>query len=412
MKMILSITALIMLVLYLFMRNQDKKSHVEKDIAYGPFTIRVTAMTGKSFNMNYGKMVSYTNLAYSILHEGKPVEFPGELQTNTGLPFLWRVYALPGAPDPTLLAGSQSLYLVYLKNGVPVVEPVLEQHHDFASVQFLDSENGQPGQFTEVFSKSETDELEKLDTLAGGRLLMVGEHVVLDVETRAIRPFNAQNSAVENYSFPSPHGALAFSPDRRSIVFRGEFQSWNTPDDQLPESEHALIVYDFEKDSGYAVKFKDKELRLTNVGDMTPEWFAKFFEWEKMVNGDVLRLRKLDKAPYWSGRFDLRDYYYTLYPVKASMLPAFLDFLEREMGWTKANIVEDKFHEYTGRRLTIASGEQKYDVCLKEDEQSLTFSRYLYASENSPEYQKTVKKIVDSFEAELALGKHQEHFAE
>jgi hypothetical protein len=412
MKIVLSLTALIMLAFYLFTRNQDKKSHVEKDIAYGPFTIRVTAMTGKTFNMNYGKMVSYTNVAYSILHEGKPVGFPAQLQTNTGLPFLWSVYALPGAPDPTLIAGSQSLYLVYLKNGAPVVEPILEQHHDFASVQFLDSENGQPGQYTEVFSKNETTELEKLDTLEGGRLLMVGEHAVLDVQTRKIRPFNVENSPVENYSFPSPHGALAFSPDRRSIVFRGEFQSWNTPDDQLPESDHALIVYDFEKDSGYAVKFKDTELRLTNVGDMTPEWFATFFEWKKMANGDVLQLRKLDKAPYWTGRFDLRDYYYTLYPVKASMLPAFLDFLEREMGWTQANIVEDKFHEYTGRRLTIASGEQKFDVCLKEDEKSLTFSRHLYVSENRPEYQERVKKIVASFEAELALGKHQEHFAE
>jgi hypothetical protein len=98
-------------------------------------------------------MVNQTSIGYSIWHEGKPVEFPSALQTNTGLPFLWRVYALPDAPTPTLLAGSQSLYLIYIKDGQPVVEPVLEQSSDFASVQFLDSEGGQPGTFNEVFSK-------------------------------------------------------------------------------------------------------------------------------------------------------------------------------------------------------------------------------------------------------------------
>ena len=36
------------------------------------------------------------------------------------------------------------------------------------------------------------------------------------------------NNPVENYSYPSPHGALAFSPDQKSIVFRAEFQSWNS----------------------------------------------------------------------------------------------------------------------------------------------------------------------------------------
>jgi hypothetical protein len=102
-------------------------NHIEKDIAYGPFTIRATATKSKQFNINYG-MVSQTDVAYTILHNGKPVAFPDALQRNTGLPYLWRVYALPGAPDPTLIAGSQSLYLIYLKNGAPVVESILEQH--------------------------------------------------------------------------------------------------------------------------------------------------------------------------------------------------------------------------------------------------------------------------------------------
>jgi hypothetical protein len=61
---------------------------------------------------------------------------------------------------------------------------------------------------------------------------MVGEHAVLDVHTRSIRRFNTNNNSVDNYAFPSPHGALALSPNRQQIVFRAEFQSWNASDEE------------------------------------------------------------------------------------------------------------------------------------------------------------------------------------
>ena len=102
--------------LYFFCNSPGASDRVEKDTVYGPFTIRAMASTSKQLNMNYG-IVNQTSVAYAILYNGKPVPFPDALQNNTGLPYLWRVYALPGAPDPTLIAGSQSLYLVYLKNG-------------------------------------------------------------------------------------------------------------------------------------------------------------------------------------------------------------------------------------------------------------------------------------------------------
>ncbi len=95
---------------------------VTRETPYGPFVVRSEAQTGKTFNINYG-MVDQTVVRYSIWFEGKSVAFPGSLQTNTGLPCLWKVYALADAAEPTLLAGSQSLYLIYLKEGKPVVEP-------------------------------------------------------------------------------------------------------------------------------------------------------------------------------------------------------------------------------------------------------------------------------------------------
>lgn len=409
MKIALVLTALILVASYLFSMRKNKVELITQTIPYGPFEINVTAKSGKQLNMNYG-LVSYTNVAYSITHQGKPVTFPGALQNNTGLPFLWNVYALPGAPTPTLVAGSQSLYLVYLDaGGTPVVEPLLEQGYDFASLQFLDGENGQPGAYSEVFSKNETDDLKKLDSLDGGRFLMVSEHAVLDVQTRKIWPFNTNNDAVENYSFPTPHGALAFSPDQKSIVFRANFQSWNAADEDLPDSEHALAVYNFEKDTGYAVLFDDTDTRLTNIQNADYAWFERFFEWKKTPDGYRLQRRTLATLPPWTGQYDPRDNYYTLYPVKPGMLPVFLDFVLGQMGWSKANIVKDETGEYTGHCLDLASGETKLDIRFREDDQVLSFSKHLYV-DDSPEYKILVKKIADAFDAELASGKHQEHF--
>jgi len=407
MKIALLVIALILVAVYFYFKP-TVANNFSKDIQYGPFTVRVSAKTGKTFNMNYG-MVNYTDMAYTILHKDKSIVFPGTLQNNTGLPFLWAVYPLSGAPDPTLVAGSQSLYLIYLKNGVPVVEPILQQGYDFASLQFLDSENGQPGRYSEVFMKNEIDNLEKLDTLAGGRYLMVSEHAVLDVQTRKIWVMNKDNEAAENYSFPSPHGALAFSPDQKSIVFQAEFQSWNTEDKDLPDSEHALVAYDFEKNSGYAVKYDDTDTRMIRVDENDHKWFDTYFEWKKLPEGDRLQQRQLKKLPNWTGKFNPQDNYYTLYPVKPGMLPVFLEFVLAQMSWTKANIMKDTTGEYSGRSLTLGSGPTKLNIGFKEDEQKLTFSRDVYDVKNR-ENDPLIKKIADAFNAELTTGNYQEHF--
>lgn len=185
---------LVLMTVFLFSKCSGTTESFEKTIKYGPFEIRIEASSGKQFDLDKGK-VGWTRVAYSIWHEGKPVPFPKELQSNTGLPYLWQVYALPGAPDPTLLVGSQSLFLIYLQDGIPVVQPILEQNSDFASLQFLDSENGQPGPYSEVYVRNSTDNLDLLDSLQGGRFLMLGEKAVLDVQTRRVQPFHLNNTA-------------------------------------------------------------------------------------------------------------------------------------------------------------------------------------------------------------------------
>ncbi|MEZ4827751.1 MAG: hypothetical protein R3C61_15925 [Bacteroidia bacterium] len=101
--------ALVTILLYSFTKGKREASgNISKDIPYGPFTIKITAKTGKTFNMNYG-MVRYTNVAYGVYYDNQPVVFPVLCKTIRGFRFLWAVYALPGAPDPTLVAGSQRI---------------------------------------------------------------------------------------------------------------------------------------------------------------------------------------------------------------------------------------------------------------------------------------------------------------
>ncbi|MCC7507022.1 MAG: hypothetical protein IT259_17075, partial [Saprospiraceae bacterium] len=46
------IVAFVLLAAYLFSKCTGGSKRIEKDIAYGPFTIRATATTGKNFNIN------------------------------------------------------------------------------------------------------------------------------------------------------------------------------------------------------------------------------------------------------------------------------------------------------------------------------------------------------------------------
>ncbi|WP_421798598.1 hypothetical protein [Haliscomenobacter sp.] len=397
------------ILLYLRFSKRANAKSTEKVFTYGPFTIKAAASTSFAADLKHG-YVKQTDVAYSIFYEGKSIQFPKKLETNTGLPFLWSVYALPGAPTPSLIAGSQSLYLIFVQDKTLVVKPLVEQSSEFASLQFLDSENGQPGLYREVFMDSDPAKMETLDQLEGGRFLMISEHAVLDVKTLEIKRFNTQNESVDNYSFPSPHGALAFSPDQTDVVFQAEFQSWNAQDNELPETEHALVVYNFLNDHGYVVPYNDTETRMINVENNNAAWLNTYFEWKQDKNGKPkLQLRQLEKAPPWVGTYNPEDHYYTLYPVKLGMLPVFLNFVLQQIGGSEANILEDKTGEYTGRGLILASGELKLDINFKEDEQKLTFSKHLYA-ETSPEYIQLVEKIAGAFDQELSAGKHQEHF--
>ncbi len=407
MKSALLLSALIIFAAYLYSTVKSKyeaSKYLFYDISYGPFTIKVSGKPIKNEGEHGGK-VYFEHVTYKVFHDGKPVDFPNTENNTKHSTSLNMVMALSGTPVPTLLVAGQAYYLLFLENGVPVVEQIPLMY----SLQFLDSQNGQPGPRLELFRKAELADLDKLDTYEGGRYLMISKNIMIDLQTHKTWDLNKNNQAVENYSFPQPEHALALSPNEKCIVFNAAFQTWNAPEEDCPDSEHALVVYDFAEDSGYLVKYDDTDTRLTSWQDVDSQWFNAYFEWKKSSTGDRLQLRKFEKLPNWTGRFSEEGAYYTLYPVKPGMLAVFLDFVLSQMGWSKDNILEEKSHEYTGHCFYLGSGTTKVDVVFKEDEQTLSFSKHLY-DDKTPENIGIVKKIGDAFEAELSEGKHQEHF--
>jgi hypothetical protein len=133
----------------------------------------------------------------------------------------------------------------------------VEQGSDFGSLQYLDSENGQPGVAMEVFMSSGDDSIK---TLKGGEYLLMSQHKVLHLTDMKSYPLNENNNDIDNYSFQSYQDAVAFSPDRKKIVFTGNFQTWNT--NETPTYKMAMIVYDYQKDKGVSVPFSQTQTRL------------------------------------------------------------------------------------------------------------------------------------------------------
>jgi hypothetical protein len=292
----------------------------------GPFTIETITEKGKSYNTNFG-LSNYTTISYDVKYKGEPLAFGDNLETNTGLPGIWRVFFLKDAPKPTLLLGSQSLYLVTLEDEKPVIKPLYEQGSDFASIQWLDSEGGQPGVFREIFS---SDEYDKETQLSGGRYLAISHAVVLDTKTLEIYPYNTNNEPVEGHNI-NGWNVLAFSPDSTQLIYYGS--RYNEANYEIVYS--ALLSYNFRTGKTYAVPFDKMATKLKDQSKITAEWITDYFEWSKQEDGALkLVARKIDTPPFQKGVLVYQrnqGYIYTLDPVKETMRDQLSSFIQAEL---------------------------------------------------------------------------------
>jgi hypothetical protein len=335
----------------------------------GPFTIETITEKGKTWNANYGRS-NYTTISYEVKYKGEPLTFGDSLETNTGLPGIWRVFFLKNAPTPTLLLGSQSLYLVSLENDKPIIKTLYQQGSDFASIQWLDSEAGQPGEYREIFS---SDEYDTETQLSGGRYLAVSHAVVLDTKTMDILPFNRNNIEVEGY-YISGWEALAFSPDSTQIIHRGS----KNDSIQYDITHTALLSYNFRTGATYAIPFNLDSFKLKEDSKINSEWIADYFEWTKQEDGSLrLVTKKNATPPYQKGiTYYQRNqgYIYKLDPVKETMRDHLSAYIQTELKLDTSQLYRIEgdytnkvYIKYNSMILTLTYAEYGKDLVLRQD---------------------------------------------
>jgi hypothetical protein len=368
----------------------------------GPFTIETITRTGKTWNMNYGR-VNYTNISYDVKYKGKPLQFKDGLETNTGLPGIWRVFYLPDAPIPTLLLGSQSLYLVQLENEEPIIRPLHVQSSDFASVQWLDSEGGQPGICREIFS---SDEYDTENILSGGRYLAISGAAVLDTRTFELYPFDPNKEWIDGYSIGRKN-IVAFSPDSTQVVLCGQ----KNDEVDYMKTHYAWVCFNFRDKTGYAVPFDSEALHMKSEEHIDQEWFTDHFEWKKSDSGQVRLqvIRRDTPAPQKGKLFFGRHvgYQYELDPVREPMIEHLFQYIKSELQPDTAKITRTK-EEYNNKyiipyqqtQLLLKYGEYGNDLILKEDPPQLS----------QPENKALISRIAKGFNAMLQEAKYQDLF--
>ncbi len=403
---IIIITILAIASIIVFNSFRTRVSSSVKNVVHGPFTVQMEKFSTRSYNMNYG-MVTNVSIKYSVLYKGNPVQFSKNLQNNTGYSHVWRVYVLADAPTPTLIAGSQSLYLIREENGNLVVKPLDEQGYDFASLQFLEADKGQPDKSFKVFMANDQDGDGKVETLKGGDYLLVNQHTVLHVPTLKQYVMNKNNNLVDNYSFYNDAGAIAFSPDKKWIAFTGEFATYNTNDE--PKYENAIVVYNYQTDKGYTVPFSKINTRLKNQFYINKTWVETYFEWIQQNGTYKLRLKKLAKQPYWQGAYEDEGKVYELNYAKPDIQKTLIDFILK-----RYNLTEDAIKpgsEYSTDEFNVIVKGLKLAVWYRKEDKQLIFMKNVYEPD-SEAYIPMIHEIGDAFNKALSEGKYQNHFIE
>ena len=381
-------------LLFFFACSSNTERRI-KTLEYPPFTIQKRTIKDKHYNVNTASSSSLTYNKYKVLYKGKPVVLPQALNQNSGISGLWRVYFLEDAPEPALLVGSQSIYLITEENEVAKVTPLYEQNSGHATLQWMDSEEGQPGEKTELMVGETAD---TAHAYTGGRYLLVQERTVLDVANLKVYPFSTNLDDVDGFY---ANDVVAFSPDQREIVFMGDRGV------RSEDKEYALLSYNFLKNDVYTIPFTRNETRLHEPYQVPSNWVDTFFEWQESDEGSYfLKKKAFEQLPHWEGVYT-KGGGYSLSSVKEELTPILFEFAKKylELEGSEAGL-----NKYGGmKEYVLKPGDLKLNISFLENINSVYFSKDLLAKD-SKEYDQLITKVANAFNEELRQGKYQEYF--
>jgi hypothetical protein len=392
-KLLVGLIAVISIVIVIYFVSCSGKggSSVEV-IEYPPFTIKKKNSYGSRFDINTNSRRDDSRSNYSIYYKDKEVVLPEILNKNTGVPGLWKAYILNDAPQPTLLVGSKSVYLITEENHQAKITPVSEGKSDFASFQWLDIQQGQPGHKEELYASDDTD---KSCKYSGGRYLLVNRDVVLDIQTLSLFPFQIRGS--QTNEFYSNH-VIGFSPDHEKIVFMAS--------KYVGEDQFAIVTCQYKTNDSRAILFNRTETRLHEPYEADSEWLSTYFEWIEVAPGSFeLSKIQYETLPPWEGYFE-RQGKYALSPVKVEMLDVFANFIKEYL----------QIPDHDVRRSAYAD-QRNYNFNVGENEVKLSFlsGQTVYFSDSISDKdeegcKKIFKRVGEAFNKKLRNGEYQSLF--
>jgi hypothetical protein len=371
-------------------------------LAHGPFEIvaKGRRISSGGFPNNSGNPFSTVEVtSFSVRWKGKDVMVPG-----VGDRF-WRVLRLADAPKPALLVGTTDFHLVYEDQGQLVVEDFGDTG-GMAEVQWLDAEQGQPGETTMYgLQKASVDEG---TDLRGGRWLRLSNATVLDVHTLtgySVQPWVTPGQAPSGLSAGKDAKAHAFSP--------GHTQYVTTATDYArtgsTERYEALLVVDIPTGQAYGLKVDHQHMRYVDTQDITPSWIAHYFQWTRDGQGTERLVPRANVKPVaWKGRYSRfsSGTEYRVAPVGAAMDREFQRFLIERMDAKLAPDWLDPLHDQR-RTYTVPGCDHVLAVSASDIETRHEVGLYVPTPKQPPwvRCQDTIRRIGEAFDAELAAGR-------
>jgi hypothetical protein len=376
--------------LLLIVRNRPRVA--APPFVAGPFTIETLERrisTGSFPNTSRTPIETRPLIEYAVRHRGKVVMVPTGNGESEGA--FWDARVLADAPRPAVLVGSLGVWLLTEgEDGQVAIATLAEPTSDFATLQWLDVDAGQPGEETTL---AMYDAPTSPRALSGGKRLLVNRRAVLDVATLQVRTItpSAYNPALQGF-IPSGEPVRMTSPDGRQVVFATSRIAGEGYD-------YALVALDIATDQAYAVPFPRTATRFESVWDIDRAWLAHYFDWRPEGDGVRLHYRDDVEPQPWRGRVSRTPgmVEYRLHPVAPGMLDLLADFIVRTESATRGAM--DPLD-----RVVLRAGEDVLILSHDPDEQSVVL--YVDPGPRQPSGWARIERIAGAFDAELATRRH------
>jgi hypothetical protein len=377
--------------LLLFVRNRPKVA--APPFVAGPFTVETLERrisTGAFPNTSGNPFATRPLVEYAVRHRGKVVAVPqGD---GESVEAFWDARVLADAPRPAVLVGSLGVWLLTEgADGQVAIVTLAEPTSDFATLQWLDVDAGQPGEETTL---AMYDTPTSPRALSGGKRLLVNRSAVLDVATLQVRTItpNRYDPTLQGF-IPSGERVRMTSPDGRQVVFIASRNAGEGYD-------YALVALDIASDHAYAVPFPRTPTRFDSVWDIDRAWLAHYFDWRP--DGDGLRLHYRDDVEPlpWKGRVSRWEGGMVEYRVNP-VVPGMLEVLAESVVRTEAATREA--NDALGR-VVLRAGDDVLNLSYDAERQALTL--YADPGPRRDAGSARIERIAKAFDAELATHRH------